>query len=128
MIKTFKVCFDILTANILSIAAFGQNTTINCSVKNSTSGAPVPAVSVTVKGSNAGTFTDDNGDFKLTINEPLPVTLVVSSIGYKLQEVPVSSASSSVSVNLVPESTLGQDIVVSATRTPSRILESPVTI
>jgi outer membrane receptor protein involved in Fe transport len=128
MIKTFKLCVALLTANILSIAAFSQNTIISGSVKNNTSGAPVPAVSITVKGSNAGTFTDDNGDFKLTINEPLPVTLVVSSIGYKLQEVPVSNASSSVSVNLVPESTLGQEVVVSATRTPSRILESPVTI
>jgi outer membrane receptor protein involved in Fe transport len=128
MIKTFKLCVALLTANILSIAAFSQNTIISGSVKNNASGVPVPAVSITVKGSGAGTFTDDNGDFKLTINEPLPVTLIVSSIGYKLQEVPVSNASSSVSVNLVPESTLGQDIVVSATRTPSRILESPVTI
>ena len=128
MIKTFKLCVALLTANILSIAAFSQNTIISGSVKNNASGVPVPAVSITVKGSGAGTFTDDNGDFKLTTNEPLPITLVVSSIGYKLQEVPVSNASSSVSVNLVPESTLGQDIVVSATRTPSRILESPVTI
>ena len=33
-----------------------------------------------------------------------------------------------INVALIPASTLGQEVVVAATRTPSRILESPVTI
>ncbi|MDQ2862505.1 MAG: TonB-dependent receptor, partial [Bacteroidota bacterium] len=128
MIKTFRLCFALLLANILSIAAFGQSSVISGSVKNNATGTPVPAVTIKVKGSVEGTYTDDNGEFKLTVNQALPVTLVISSIGYKTQEVPVSRASSAVAVDLIPESTLGQEVVVSATRTPSRILESPVTI
>jgi outer membrane receptor protein involved in Fe transport len=87
----------------------------------------VPAVSVTVKGSGAGTYTDDKGDFSLNTNQPLPITLVVSSIGYEMQEVSVTT-SDFITVLLTPSSILGQEVVVSATRTPSRILESPVTI
>ena len=54
--------------------------------------------------------------------------MLISSIGYELQEVTVNNSSEVVNVALVPASTLGQEVVVAATRTPSRILESPVTI
>jgi outer membrane receptor protein involved in Fe transport len=128
MTKTFKRCIFFITANIFSLFAFSQSTTISGSVKNSSTGESVPAVSVTIKGSGNGTYTDDNGDFTLTLNQPLPVTLVVSSIGYKLQEVQVAGVSRKININLVAQSTLGQEVVVAATRTPSRILESPVTI
>ena len=55
--KNIQVLFCYTNQQIfLSIAAFGQNTIINGTVKNSTSGDGVPAVSVTVKGSGAGTY------------------------------------------------------------------------
>src|SRR5690606_2300604 len=102
--------------------------TIKGKITNSSSGESVPAVTITVKGSGAGTFSDDNGNFSITVNQPLPVTLIISSIGFDLQEVTVTNASADLTVALSPASVLGQEVVVSATRTPSRILESPVTI
>ena len=128
MRKNFRFFTLLITANIFSIIVLAQNTTINGTVKNSTTGEDIPAVSVTVKGSGSGTYTDDKGNFKLSSDKPAPLTLLVSSIGYQLQEVPVPNASSPVNISLVPASTLGQEVVISATRTPSRILESPVTI
>ncbi|MDE3214612.1 MAG: carboxypeptidase-like regulatory domain-containing protein, partial [Bacteroidota bacterium] len=109
-------------------ALFAQKATIKGNVKNNSTGESVPAVSITVKGSVEGTYTNDNGDFLLSLDKPLPVTIVISSIGFQTQEVSVTSASKMVTVKLTPESTLGQEVVVAATRTPSRILESPVTI
>lgn len=128
MRTNFK-CFTLLIiATIFSVVAFAQGNTIKGNiVDNSTSGV-VPAVSVTVKGGIEGTYTDDKGNFSLSTNHPFPLTLVVSSIGYTTQEVAVKNASAFVTVLLVPSSTLGQEVVISATRTPSRILESPVTI
>lgn len=128
MIKSCKSFILLVTTNIFSIIAFSQNTIIKGLVKNNATGEPVPAVSITVKGSGAGTYTDDKGYFTLEVNKPLPITIVVSSIGFKLQEVLVTKASEKVNVNLMAESSLGREVVVSATRTPSRILESPVTI
>ena len=128
MIKSYRFYLFLIAANFFSIIAFGQNTIINGSVKNSTTGETVPAVSITVKGSGAGTYTDDKGNFTLEVDKPLPLTIIISSIGYKLQEVTVNKASEMVNVSLTPESSLGQEVVVAATRTPSRILESPVTI
>lgn len=118
----------LLTANIISIFAFAQTTTLNGNVKNSVTGEVVSAASITVKGSGAGTFTDDKGNFTLATTQKFPITLIISSIGFDLQEVTVNSASEFVQVNFVPGSTLGQEVVIAATRTPSRILESPVSI
>src|SRR5687768_5457098 len=116
-----------LLANIFSVNTFAQ-ATISGNVKNSVSNESVSAVSIIVKGSGSGTFTDDKGNFKITITKQPPLTLVVSSVGYSLQEVQVNSSSDFVQINLVPSNSLGQEIVISATRVPERILESPVSI
>ncbi|HEV2832883.1 MAG TPA: carboxypeptidase-like regulatory domain-containing protein, partial [Hanamia sp.] len=127
MRKIFKCFTFLLLASSFSLVAFAQSNTIKGKIINSSTSEVVPAVSVTVRGSGAGTYTDDKGEFSLNINQPLPVTLVISSIGYEMQEVPVAT-SDFITVSLTPSSILGQEVVVSATRTPSRILESPVTI
>jgi outer membrane receptor protein involved in Fe transport len=128
MRKHLRFFIFFIAANIFSTIAISQNTVITGNIKNGNTGDVIPAVSVTIKGSGAGTYTDEKGNFKLISNKPVPLTLVISSIGYELQEITVSDQSSPVTVSLKPISTLGQEVVVSATRTPSRILESPVTI
>ncbi len=111
----------------LSIASFAQTTVITGNVKNSTNKEAVAAVSVTLKGSSLGTFTDDKGNFKLTINQSLPVTLVISGIGFTTRELQVSSADAG-TIELETSYAMGEEIVVAASRTPERIIESPVTI
>lgn len=116
-----------LTALMLFAPAFAQET-IRGSVSNAGTGLPVPSVSVTVESSGEGTFTNDNGEFSLRTNQSFPVSLTFSSIGFETMTRAVNSASEFVTVSLTPASVLGQEVVISATRTPSRILESPVTI
>jgi outer membrane receptor protein involved in Fe transport len=126
MRKTTSYLLALLLANILTIAAAAQ-TTITGKIQNNTTKENVPAVSVTVKGSGTGTFSDDKGNFKITV-PALPVTLLITSIGYELQEVTVSNTSEPVVINFIPSNKLGQEVVVSATRTSQRMLESPVSI
>jgi outer membrane receptor protein involved in Fe transport len=128
MRKSLRCLATLLMANFICLCAFAQTITINGNVKNSVTGDVVSAASITVKGSIAGTFTDDKGNFSLTTTQKTPLTLVISSVGFAVQEVTVSNASEMVQVNFVPASTLGQEVVIAATRTPSRILESPVSI
>lgn len=124
-ITSYLVMF--LLASICSVAAYAQNITISGNVKNSSTQESASAVSVTIKGSSEGTFTDDKGNFSIT-SKSLPVTLIFSSIGYELQEVVVSNAGEKVNVAFKPASSLGQEIVVSASRVPEKIMESPVSI
>ncbi|MEO7531114.1 MAG: TonB-dependent receptor, partial [Sediminibacterium sp.] len=105
-----------------------QSTTVSGSVKNSKSKEAISAVSVTVKGGSTGTFTDDKGNFKFSTVQKLPLTLVFSSVGYANKEVMVRSNNEVVNVEIDASFTLGDEVVVAASRVPERILESPVSI
>ncbi|MBK8519956.1 MAG: TonB-dependent receptor [Chitinophagaceae bacterium] len=124
-VTSYLVAF--LLANIITIGAFAQNVTINGNVRNSSTKEGSGAVSVIVKGEENGTFTDDKGNFRLTVKK-LPVTLLISSVGYEIQEVTVSSATALTQVEFKPSSALGQEVVVAANRVPQKIMESPVSI
>ncbi len=116
-----------LLANLMTIAAIAQNVTISGNVRNSATKEGAGAVSVIVKGAENGTFTDDHGNFKLSVKS-LPVTLLVSSVGYELQEYTVTKSNQLIQVEFKASSALGQEVVVSASRVPQKILESPVSI
>ncbi|MBC7889482.1 MAG: TonB-dependent receptor [Ferruginibacter sp.] len=125
-IASYMMAF--ILANMLTIAAFAQSATITGNIVNSINNESVSAVSVTIKGAPVGTFTDDKGNFRVTVNQKFPVTLMVSSVGYALQEVVVNNPSLPVTVQFVPSNSLGQEVVLAATRVPQSIMESPVSI
>lgn len=115
-------------ANILTTVAFAQSSTITGKIVNRATNESVSAVSVTIKGSQVGTFTDDKGNFKVSFSQKLPVTVLISSVGYALQEVVVTNAFETLNIQLVPSNSLGQEVVVSATKVAQKIMESPVSI
>ncbi len=112
-ISSYLIAF--VVANLLAITAMAQSVTVSGNIKNSANNEATTAVSVTVKGGDQGTFTDDKGNFSLSVKK-LPVTLIISSVGFELQEITVSNNNSPLQISFKPASTLGQDIVVSATR------------
>ncbi|HYF30081.1 MAG TPA: TonB-dependent receptor [Chitinophagaceae bacterium] len=128
MRKSYRYLAAFIFSAVCSLAAVAQSVTITGNVRNTSTKDVVPAVSITVKGSTAGTFTDDKGNFRLVTNQQPPFTIIVSSIGFESKEVQVTSAGQVVDVELTPASTLGVEVVVSASRVPERILESPVSI
>lgn len=124
-VTSYLVVF--VLANFFAIAAFAQNTAISGNVKNSATGENAAAVSVTIKGSDVGTYTDDKGNFTITARS-VPATLVFTSVGYEPQELTVNSAGEKVNVSFIPSNSLGQEVVISASRVPEKIMESPVSI
>ncbi len=127
MRKSYSFFAALFMACLFSITANAQSVTISGNVANATSKENVPAVSVVVKGTSQGTYTNSNGGFSLKVAK-LPVTLVISSIGYETQELTVTDASKPIQVDFKVNNTLGQEVVVAATRAPQRLLESPVTV
>jgi outer membrane receptor protein involved in Fe transport len=126
MRKNCRLMIALLVVNSFAVSGFAQNVTISGTVRNSITRDPIASVSVVVKGTSTGTFTNENGAFKLTTAKT-PVVLVFSSVGYESRELTVSGTDA-VEVDFVPASSLGQEVVVSASRVPERILESPVSI
>lgn len=125
MRKSFCFLASWLIAVLFSVAANAQ--TISGTVRNESSKETAPAVSVRVKGTNAGTYTNSDGAFSIKVSK-LPAVLIFTSVGFEDQEVTVSDASKSLEVNLKVNNQLGQEVVVAANRTPTRILQSPVTV
>lgn len=128
MRKCLVFLAGLLVATLTSSHLSAQAIVIRGTVRNAATTEIVPAVSVTVKGTSQGTYTDDKGNFTITTTAKLPLTLVFSSVGYDDKEVVVDNANMEVKVDMTPRSTLGQEVVIAATRTSERILESPVTI
>jgi TonB-linked SusC/RagA family outer membrane protein len=77
-------------------------------------GGALPGVTVVVKGTTIGTSTGPDGDFKLTV--PEGATLLVSYIGYKAQEVPVSGQTT-FTIALVSDAAALDEVVVTGYQT-----------
>ncbi|MEJ6623610.1 MAG: carboxypeptidase-like regulatory domain-containing protein, partial [Flavobacteriaceae bacterium] len=110
----------------LAFAGYSQ-TTIKGTVVDSNS-MPVPGANVVIDGKPIGTVTDFDGNFVLETSEIPPFTLKISSIGYSRSTARVTSNNQTISVTLNEANTMLDEIVISASRTPERIFESPVTV
>ena len=130
MSRTFtKAIFTLLLLCITGVVTHAQSVTISGTVTDKTTKQPIPGVGITVKGTASGTATNENGKFSLSTTQKPPFTIVVSYIGYSTIEQEITGNSTNLSFQL--ESTtilLGQEVVISASRTPERILESPVSV
>ena len=108
-----------------SVIAFSQ-TTITGNVVDQ-SQEPVLGANVIVVGSSVGTATDFEGNFTLTVDQSPPFSIEISSIGYQSTTDEVTTNNQSFSIVLNEGDEL-DEIVISASRTPESVRESPVTI
>lgn len=74
-------------------------------------GQPLEGASVKIKGSDAGTSTNANGEFSLQIPGE-QATLVISYVGYQTAELRVSRANASVNIALKAIETQSDEVVV----------------
>lgn len=112
---------------LFSIAQMNGNYVLSGIVKDDT-GLPLPGVSVKIKGSTAGSTSTTTGKFSITSNAKFPLTLVFSSVGFKPQEFLVNNPGSQLNVQLVTQSMVINEVVVTASRQEERIMRSPVAI
>ncbi|MDT0606562.1 TonB-dependent receptor [Croceitalea rosinachiae] len=91
-------------------------------------GNPVPSANIVVVGVAEGAVADFDGNFTLTTSKTPPFQLKITSLGYSSATVTVTENNQSLSVTLNEISTALDEIVISASRTPERIFESPVSV
>jgi iron complex outermembrane recepter protein len=91
------------------------------------SGQPLPGANLIVEGTTTGTITDFDGAYILTVNQDPPFSIRVSYTGFEAQTIEITSKNQTVDVTL-KEGSILDEIVISASRTPERIFESPVTV
>ncbi len=89
--------------------------------------APVPGVSIIIKGTNTGTVTGTDGNFSIRATGNPPFSLVVSMLGFETQEVSATTGSA-IQIRLISSSQQLDEVVVSASRVQESYLKSPVTV
>ena len=100
-------------------------TTVTGSITDRNS-QPLSGATVVIVGTSTGVVADFDGNYSITSDMDTPFTIEASSVGFRAMSAEVSSSST---VNFVLEDNTALDeVVVSASRTPQRIFESPVTI
>ena len=117
IITLFCMCF--------SFIAFSQ-TTITGNVLDE-SLEPVLGANIIIVDVANGTSTDFDGNFTLTVDQATPFAIEISSIGYQSVTLEVTSNNQIFNISLIEGDEL-DEIVISASRTPESVRESPVTI
>jgi outer membrane receptor protein involved in Fe transport len=118
----------ILYVALVLFGAVGfSQTTINGNVVDQNN-EPIPGANIVIQGKAIGTTTDFDGNFVLQTSETPPFQLVITSIGFTDGSASVTSNNQTISVVLEESQTFLDEVVISASRTPERIFESPVTV
>ncbi|KAA2219513.1 TonB-dependent receptor [Maribacter flavus] len=119
------------TILLLALVLFGASgyaqTTINGNVVDQ-NGEPIPGANIVIVGKAIGTTTDFDGNFILQTSEEPPFQLSITSIGYTDGLENITSNNQTLRVVLSEAQTFLDEVVISASRTPERIFESPVTV
>jgi outer membrane receptor protein involved in Fe transport len=129
MNKTFTrlACILFLLIGTMKMG-FAQTTSISGIVTDKLTNETLPGVAIKVKGKTIGTSTNSEGRFNFSTSEKTPLTIVITYIGYKTIEQEIAGSVSNLEFKMESQSILGQEVVIAASRTPERILESPVSI
>ncbi len=92
---------------------FGQEYNISGNIIDAKSGEPIPFASVALKELSTGLSTNINGEFSVKIGLE-KVTLIVSCIGYKTEEIIVTREKQNlgVTVHLLPTGVLLQEVTI----------------
>ncbi|MHA7841813.1 MAG: TonB-dependent receptor [Winogradskyella sp.] len=119
--KTILKLFTLL----FCVASFAQ-TTIKGKITDET-GLPLPGANIVVVDTTIGTVSDFDGNYTLSVDQNPPFSIRVSYTGFEAQTIEITSSEQTVDVVLKEGNSL-DEVVISASRTPERIFESPVTV
>ncbi len=110
--KLFSISWLFIVGAVLILPSTlnAQDITVSGMVIDETS-APLPGVTVLNKGTTSGTTTDFDGKYSLSINKG--AVLIFSYIGYKEQEVKVTS-NTTINITMQPDAESLDEVVVTA--------------
>src|SRR2546421_4896664 len=109
MRKLKRLLSAMATALLVSVSAFSQQVTLKGTVTSSIDNAPLPGVTITIKGSKRGTVTDADGHFSISANKG--DVLQFSYLGSRTQEVRVGD-NPTINVRLTAAEKVLDEVVV----------------
>ncbi len=114
-----------LMAVLLTTFIYAQTTVTGTIVAEDNT--PIPGANI-VFDATTGAVSNFDGDFTIVVNASPPFDLMVSSIGFETATISIDGDNLSIDVTLSDSDNLLDEVVLSASRTPERLFESPVTV
>jgi outer membrane receptor protein involved in Fe transport len=114
-----------LIAVLLTTFIYAQTTVTGTIVTDDNT--PIPGANI-VFDATTGAVTNFDGNFTIVVNASPPFDLNVSSIGFETASISIDGDNLSVNITLSESTNLLDEVVLSASRTPERLFESPVTV
>lgn len=112
---------------LLSSLSLAAQTTIQGVVTDANNQQPIVGAAIAVKGTVAGTISNENGQFKLETSLGLPLTLRISYIGYVSVDVEIKD-NSEVKVALNESASSLSELTITGNRVEEKITKAPVTV
>ncbi|MCF6350972.1 MAG: TonB-dependent receptor [Flavobacteriaceae bacterium] len=113
---------------ILFTITVSAQTVVTGNVKDVNTGEPLPGVNIKVVDKSLGTSTDFDGNYVLKVEQEPPFDIEITILGYAKQVLNVTSKTQTTDVLLVENASALDEVIVSASRTPESVRESPVTV
>ena len=101
---------------------------INGTIIDTEDGVAIPGASVFILGSTNGTATDFDGNFTISTSKDLPIQIEISSLGYTTQVIDVTSLDQDLSIQLELGSDFLDEVIISASRRPEKIVDAPASV
>jgi iron complex outermembrane receptor protein len=121
-----KIVIISLMLTFSSLKSLAQ-TILNGKIFDAETTELLTGATILVKGTTTGTITNLKGEFSITYNGKLPVTLVISYIGYETTEIELLN-SEAIEIYLFPSSLSLNEVTVTARRRSEQAQEIPIPI
>jgi iron complex outermembrane receptor protein len=115
------------TGAILLLSQLGVAQDVLKGVIKDKKSEPIEGATVLIVGTNIFAVTNAHGEFSITTTTKPPFTIRINSVGFKLQDIPVTEFSQDIAITLADDNELAE-VIVSARRRNETLQEVPIPI
>jgi len=105
-----------------------QSVQVNGSVKDSAKHQPVSHATISIKGTNSKTFTDDDGNFSISYQGNFPIAIVITHAGFKPHEFVMKSSGEELIIPFQPSGQLNEVAVTGVNKVHSGFMDAPISL
>lgn len=124
--KTGILLFTILSFNLTQ--AQQQLIELSGIINHTDTQKGLAGVQVQVENTQDKALTDQQGNFSLRTRVKIPFRIVITKKDFTSRTVEILSLSNKIAIELNPQNTIINEVVISASRVPEKVLRSPIAI
>lgn len=116
------------TVFLLCVYCLSAQTVLKGTVKDAETNEDLVGATISIKNTKKGTATDIEGNFTISFTQALPITLVVSYIGYKSTEIEIKTAQKELQIRLEPDTKTTDEVLIVEMRVTEKQKQAPLTV